>query len=513
MSPDTADIPLQLPCPKHYEIRAQQTPMPDQHPTGSTMPSRTLTQRPALPPIQTISDQGARIREPQQHAFLPKLPRLPAMQGCSPGPTQTPSRKVTVSQLLSNEPPPADVSPLAVNVKEGAYFPSEDCSPFPPQTPMFTFDRSALGGQAGAHRNAPSVSCTLPSRGTEFLRKLSPPVPTQPPYEPSMPIHPSRTGYSSFSPQSSGLLYSPTLQRTTNHPDRLQQSPALSTYSSTRSVQSSQVAPSPVGLGSMMRFSKPPPFNYHLTVRQQPAAARACGFGERDRRVIDPPPILELKITNRETGTPELDVNAMLALNCTLLTPEGQDDTEIEPQHPDMQSMRRLMGTLVASPYTAKDENGVAGTFFVFPDLSCRSPGKFRLHFTMMRIDPTNMSLGAVHSSVATATSDVFCVYTAKDFPGMRPSSALLKSLRHQGLSVGIKKGSEARKGKGRNRRSTGSDDEDEDDDDDGESLAGSEAGDQTVSPSLLRGDSLSPETRKAQSLRPSRPKRKRVHV
>ena len=35
---------------------------------------------------------------------------------------------------------------------------------------------------------------------------------------------------------------------------------------------------------------------YLLTMRQQPIAARACGFGERDRRVIDPPPIVQLSL-------------------------------------------------------------------------------------------------------------------------------------------------------------------------------------------------------------------------
>lgn len=166
--------------------------------------------------------------------------------------------------------------------------------------------------------------------------------------------------------------------------------------------------------------------------------------------MIDPPPILELKIMNRETGAPEQDPNAMLALTCSLLSPDGNDDeTELPPAHPDMPSTRRLMGTLVASPYQAKDERGTAGTFFVFPDLSCRSPGKYRLRFKLLRVDPTNTTPGSISGSVAGITTEVFSVYTAKDFPGMRASSALLKALRRQGLNVGVKKGSEARKGKG----------------------------------------------------------------
>lgn len=142
----------------------------------------------------------------------------------------------------------------------------------------------------------------------------------------------------------------------------------------------------------------------------------------------------------------------MLALHCTLLNADGaEDETELTPSMPDMPSTRRLMGTLVASPYQAKDENGLAGTFFVFPDLSCRSPGQYRLKFKLIRVDGTNMTCVTTHSSIV---SDSFSVYTAKDFPGMRASSSLLKALRRQGLNVGVKKGSEARKGKTKAKKS-----------------------------------------------------------
>jgi len=210
-------------------------------------------------------------------------------------------------------------------------------------------------------------------------------------------------------------------------------------------------------------ISPPPPLDYHLTLRQQPAAARACGFGERDRRVIDPPPILELKITDRDKN-PAQDLNGILALHCTLLSPDGRDDETELPSTQQAPSQRRLMGTLVASPYQAKDEAGVAGTFFVFPDLSCRSPGKYRLRFKLLRIDPAHMLPGMSSPSVATIITEVFSVYTAKDFPGMRASSALLKSLRRQGLNVGVKKGSEARKGRGKAKKESSSDEEDEED-------------------------------------------------
>ncbi|CAG8538858.1 1604_t:CDS:2 [Paraglomus brasilianum] len=40
-----------------------------------------------------------------------------------------------------------------------------------------------------------------------------------------------------------------------------------------------------------------PPRVYRLEVSQQPIRARMCGFGEKDRRPIDPPPVVRLIMT------------------------------------------------------------------------------------------------------------------------------------------------------------------------------------------------------------------------
>lgn len=180
-------------------------------------------------------------------------------------------------------------------------------------------------------------------------------------------------------------------------------------------------------------------------MRQQPTTARACGFGERDRRAIDPPPILELRVTREGISSSISDSDSMFAMHCTIIDPSGlRDQTRVPPVSVGMDSTLRLTGTLVASPYQAIDEHGVAGTFFVFPDLSCRTPGCYRLCFKLLRIDMHNMRQAAVHSFVASIVTDVFEVYSAREFPGMKPSSALLKILKQQGMNVSVKKGSKA---------------------------------------------------------------------
>ncbi|THW29733.1 hypothetical protein D6D23_00783 [Aureobasidium pullulans] len=220
-------------------------------------------------------------------------------------------------------------------------------------------------------------------------------------------------------------------------------------------------------------FSTPSPnLRYELNMRQQPVAARACGFGERDRRVVDPPPILELKVIDAETGKVDSENTPYVytTLHCTLINAMTyKDESQIEPAHPNAPATQRLMGTAVASPFSGTDESGRRGTFFIFPDLSCRNPGRYRFQFRLLIVDPLNLSVGTTSRIQSSIISEPFEVYTAKEFPGMRASSALLKALRKQGLNVAVKKGREATK---KATRRSGHVDEDESSAEEGENVA-----------------------------------------
>ncbi|KAI1346876.1 hypothetical protein F5Y01DRAFT_261556 [Xylaria sp. FL0043] len=174
---------------------------------------------------------------------------------------------------------------------------------------------------------------------------------------------------------------------------------------------------------------------YRISIRQQPVAARSCGYGERDRRVIDPPPIIQS------------------IMHCTIWNEAGDQDLSSMPE--DYRTQRRLMGTVVSSPFAGNDENDEYGCFFCFPDLSCRTPGSFRLQFSFMVLDPLS-SPGHRTPVAAIVMSDVFTVYNAKDFPGMKASTALTKRLKEQGCLISIKKGND------RTRARDGSESEDE---------------------------------------------------
>lgn len=61
-------------------------------------------------------------------------------------------------------------------------------------------------------------------------------------------------------------------------------------------------------------------------------------------------------------------------------------DPPDEPSHASAQQKRLLYGSLVSSPYTLFDLSGQKGTFFLFPDVSVRLEGKYRLGISITRL-------------------------------------------------------------------------------------------------------------------------------
>lgn len=193
--------------------------------------------------------------------------------------------------------------------------------------------------------------------------------------------------------------------------------------------------------------SEPDNLRYDLFIRQQPVRARSCGFGDRDRRVIDPPPILQLRLDkpglSREEASKRLRLPSYV-VHCSIWSEDGEQEMSGMPD--DYTRQKRLMGSLVASPFVGADEYGDEGCFFCFPDISCRTPGRYRLKFVLVVLDwPLRPSARSMVR--AELLSDVFQTFSAKDFPGMLESTPLAKALKYQGCNIPTKKGNNDRGG------------------------------------------------------------------
>ena len=86
-----------------------------------------------------------------------------------------------------------------------------------------------------------------------------------------------------------------------------------SSKSTVPTTRSQNPASGPSGFDHLLhpqQSSTAPYPRFHLHIRQQPIAARACGAGDKDRRAIDPLPILQLLITDFSPDSPQ-DIEAL----------------------------------------------------------------------------------------------------------------------------------------------------------------------------------------------------------
>ncbi|KAL0564460.1 velum formation-related protein, partial [Marasmius crinis-equi] len=103
---------------------------------------------------------------------------------------------------------------------------------------------------------------------------------------------------------------------------------------------------------------------------------------------------------------------------------------------------RCTTGSVVSSLYHLKDpqRNNEDAGFFVFPDLSVRTEGSYRLKLSLFEV------VGNTVRHCKSIFSAPFYVYTAKKFPGMEESTPLSCSLADQGIKIRIRKDIRVRK-------------------------------------------------------------------
>ncbi|GAA5823703.1 hypothetical protein JCM10212_003714 [Sporobolomyces blumeae] len=170
---------------------------------------------------------------------------------------------------------------------------------------------------------------------------------------------------------------------------------------------------------------------------RQPRQARMAGSGEKaDRRPIDPPPIIRLRLRKpaaRRKPLQALTENDLVAptLTHTLfmfasLVPENSDE---ELYDLTGSRTKHVAGSVVSSLFHLKDQS-----CFVFPDLSVRAEGRWRFKMSMFEIVEDGVMF---RDSVMT---EVFQVFSSKRFPGMGRSTELSKSFAQQGLKLRIRR-------------------------------------------------------------------------
>lgn len=169
--------------------------------------------------------------------------------------------------------------------------------------------------------------------------------------------------------------------------------------------------------------------DFELIVRQQPERARVAGGKEKERKPVDPPPVIQLKVSQEGTYLAQHYLQSPYYFMCCSL----YHATEDHPVHSNQPSTA-LAGTLVSSLHRLKDTDNTDGGFFVFGDLSIKVEGDFRLQFTLFEMQKDNVV------ALKSILSNSFQVMTPKNFPGMAESTHLSRSFADQGVKLRIRK-------------------------------------------------------------------------
>ena len=211
---------------------------------------------------------------------------------------------------------------------------------------------------------------------------------------------------------------------------------------------------------------------YDIEVVQQPQKARACGAGPRssaDRRPVDPPPVVQLNVKEVQPDGTEHDITMayeatfMLYTSLELARPIAKGRQYAAPTIPV------LTGVAVAS--AAYLDRPIPAAYFIFPDLSVRHEGWYRLRFflfeaiknrddadperpfpspsrsPMQRSDsPAAPQLHDGMSNRMDVCSAPFQVFSAKKFPGLDQSTPLSRVVAEQGCRVRIRRDVRQRK-------------------------------------------------------------------
>jgi hypothetical protein len=181
-----------------------------------------------------------------------------------------------------------------------------------------------------------------------------------------------------------------------------------------------------------------------LDIRQHPVKARMCGFSALYNRGImyfgrlhrHPPLILELQ---------DYDPNRIYTCHVTLISnlsdenrsTVGKKQVRISNLKPNSyQCYDCLVGPQIVLGQLLKDTNLQNGLFFIFPDLSIRTQGDYRLQCRI--IDMISYLIGKHREQVVCqATTTTISIYDSKTFPGGCDPTELSKWFNSQGIPIG----------------------------------------------------------------------------
>jgi hypothetical protein len=174
------------------------------------------------------------------------------------------------------------------------------------------------------------------------------------------------------------------------------------------------------------------PGDVTLLIRQQPKEGLITTEGkEKSRKPIDPPPVVEIQVSEQRDAKKFYLQSPYLFLVCQLVAAESKIPIKI-------QGKCALTGALCSSLHRLRDSANTEGGFFVFGDLSAKIAGEYRLQFSLFDARLRDPDRKCVF--LATAFSAQFKVVQHKDFKGLEESTFLSRAFSDQGVRLRLRK-------------------------------------------------------------------------
>lgn len=175
-----------------------------------------------------------------------------------------------------------------------------------------------------------------------------------------------------------------------------------------------------------------------MTVKQQPERAKAANAKDKDRKPVDPPPILQLDVDPNQDPLQVYITSPYLFVQTFLI---GANDSDPEPD------LNSLTGNTCTSGHVVKDDRGVHNMMFCLNDISVKKEGTYRLKFCLFKLNTTT---GDVENLTSTC-SQPFTTYSGRHFPGMTESTSMTRLLVDAGVRLRLRKESKAMSTKKKN--------------------------------------------------------------
>lgn len=201
------------------------------------------------------------------------------------------------------------------------------------------------------------------------------------------------------------------------------------------------------------------------TQELQPRRRRRDGFADAtltansDRRPVDPPPVVELRIIEGSSVEDGKDITFDYNANFFLYASLEQARTIAHGRVQTSAASNPPILTGVPASGMAYLDRPVEAGYFIFPDLSVRHEGYFRLSFSLFEttkedkdhdLDQPDSDLPQGVDWRMEIKTLPFNVFSAKKFPGLMESTQLSKTVADQGCRVRIRRDVRMRKRDGK---------------------------------------------------------------